>query len=87
MTQYREVKRQAAVGERIRIVDAVATFSVYANGDEFDGALPYLVREVDVREYGAEWESEVERLTPEEARAALIAQAEAAFAAEEARRA
>jgi hypothetical protein len=33
--QYREVKRKAAVGERIRIVNAYRTGGMYSNGDEF----------------------------------------------------
>ncbi|MDR9852930.1 hypothetical protein RJP21_04855 [Paenibacillus sp. VCA1] len=32
---FNEVKRKAAVGERIKIVDAMVTFGKYQNGDEF----------------------------------------------------
>lgn len=33
--QYREVKRKAAVGERIKVVNAWATGGLYENGDVF----------------------------------------------------
>lgn len=45
-TQYREVKRKAAVGERIKIVAAGMTFGRYSNGDEF--TVNYVDRDSDV---------------------------------------
>lgn len=50
--QYREVKRQAKVGERIRIVAAENTYGKYKNGDEFT-VKKQVYKGVDVPEVGA----------------------------------
>lgn len=50
--QYREVKRKAAVGERIKIVEAFHTYGNYAIGDELTVKSARLDGAVYVREHG-----------------------------------
>jgi hypothetical protein len=83
------------VGEYVRVINASDSdrffdgdVGIVSAIDSLDEELPFKVRKVGDRvdEWPGEWFADVERVTPEEARAAVIAQAEALFAAEEARR-
>lgn len=65
------------------IPNGTVVIIVQAEPDDYDGNLPFEVANALLPDSDAEWVGECERLTPAEAKAALLAQVEALFNVEE----